>query len=104
MKLSPQTGRKHQLRIHCAQFLQTPILGDVKYGPIGQGHTLTTLGYHVGTLFLHMHKLTIPVSNEDQPSPLIVEAPLPKHFLHILNHHFGDLNKSPHIKQFLSPD
>eukprot|EP01147_Barroeca_monosierra_P000401 gene401-3747_t len=30
--LRPLTGRRHQLRVHCAQILDTPILGDTKYG------------------------------------------------------------------------
>ena len=29
--LTPWTGRKHQLRVHCASVLKTPILGDDKY-------------------------------------------------------------------------
>lgn len=32
LELTPLTGRKHQLRVHCAALLGTPILGDVKYG------------------------------------------------------------------------
>jgi 23S rRNA-/tRNA-specific pseudouridylate synthase len=28
LKLFPKTGRKHQLRVHCAEVLGTPILGD----------------------------------------------------------------------------
>lgn len=31
LKLRPQTGRKHQLRVHCADVLKAPILGDKKY-------------------------------------------------------------------------
>ncbi len=31
--LYPWTGRKHQLRVHCASVLKAPILGDDKYGP-----------------------------------------------------------------------
>lgn len=31
LKLFPRTGRKHQLRIHCAEVLGTPILGDDLY-------------------------------------------------------------------------
>jgi 23S rRNA pseudouridine955/2504/2580 synthase len=30
--LRPLTGRTHQLRVHCAEALGTPILGDGKYG------------------------------------------------------------------------
>ncbi|XP_010538615.1 PREDICTED: RNA pseudouridine synthase 4, mitochondrial [Tarenaya hassleriana] len=32
LELCPLTGRKHQLRVHCAEVLGTPILGDLKYG------------------------------------------------------------------------
>lgn len=32
LRLIPQTGRTHQLRIHCAQGLGHPILGDAIYG------------------------------------------------------------------------
>ncbi|CAN6449732.1 unnamed protein product [Victoria cruziana] len=32
LELSPFTGRKHQLRVHCAEALGTPIVGDYKYG------------------------------------------------------------------------
>ncbi|KFH69362.1 hypothetical protein MVEG_04175 [Podila verticillata NRRL 6337] len=31
LHLYPKTGRKHQLRVHCAQLLNAPILGDEKY-------------------------------------------------------------------------
>ncbi|DAZ98489.1 TPA: hypothetical protein N0F65_004926 [Lagenidium giganteum] len=32
LRLFPQSGRKHQLRIHCAEVLRSPILGDRRYG------------------------------------------------------------------------
>lgn len=32
IELHPLTGRKHQLRVHCAEALGTPIVGDYKYG------------------------------------------------------------------------
>ncbi|WOG82439.1 hypothetical protein DCAR_0101603 [Daucus carota subsp. sativus] len=32
LELCPRTGRKHQLRVHCAEVLGTPIVGDFKYG------------------------------------------------------------------------
>ena len=32
LELKPKTGRKHQLRIHCSHVLNTPIIGDKKYG------------------------------------------------------------------------
>ncbi|KAF5837417.1 hypothetical protein DUNSADRAFT_4397 [Dunaliella salina] len=32
VELTPQTGRRHQLRNHCARVLKAPIVGDVRYG------------------------------------------------------------------------
>ncbi|PON45205.1 Pseudouridine synthase [Parasponia andersonii] len=32
LELRPLTSRKHQLRVHCAEALGTPIVGDYKYG------------------------------------------------------------------------
>lgn len=32
LELRPHTSRKHQLRVHCAEALGTPIVGDYKYG------------------------------------------------------------------------
>ena len=32
VEVSPVTGRTHQIRVHMANFLQAPILGDFKYG------------------------------------------------------------------------
>jgi 23S rRNA-/tRNA-specific pseudouridylate synthase len=32
LELTPQTGRKHQLRLHCAQVLRCPMVGDYKHG------------------------------------------------------------------------
>ncbi|KXZ42163.1 hypothetical protein GPECTOR_192g309 [Gonium pectorale] len=32
VELTPETGRRHQLRIHCAHKLGAPIIGDVRYG------------------------------------------------------------------------
>lgn len=32
VELRPLTGRKHQLRVHCASYLKAPIIGDYRYG------------------------------------------------------------------------
>lgn len=55
LELNPQTGRTHQLRVHCAEGLKTPILGDGKYG----GKEAAILGRK--SLHLHARSLTIPL-------------------------------------------
>ncbi|KAG2440512.1 hypothetical protein HYH02_010390 [Chlamydomonas schloesseri] len=35
VELQPETGRRHQLRIHCARKLGAPIIGDGRYGYAG---------------------------------------------------------------------
>ena len=68
LELNPETGRKHQLRVHCAEVLKAPILGDVKYNKNVQHKNL----------FLHAKRLVIPELNFE------IEAPLPQHFIDIL--------------------
>lgn len=36
LELQPLTGRKHQLRVHASHVLSCPIVGDYKYGFVGQ--------------------------------------------------------------------
>ena len=70
LQMSPLTGRTHQLRIHAAEVLKAPILGDERYG------RKTTLNLPK-KMFLHARAISIPLVNK---KTLIVEAPLPKHF------------------------
>lgn len=67
LELIPHTGRTHQLRVHCAEGLKTPILGDGKYG----GREASLLGHK--TLHLHARRLTIPLPHGGE---LTFEAPL----------------------------
>jgi 23S rRNA pseudouridine955/2504/2580 synthase len=54
--LWPLTGRTHQLRVHCAEALGTPIVGDRKYGA-----TAARLGGDVADgLHLHARRIDIP--------------------------------------------
>lgn len=65
LRLQPLTGRKHQLRIHCARDLNAPILGDTKYNK----NVLHK------KMFLHAYKIEIPNMN------FKICAPLPDYFL-----------------------
>lgn len=49
LQLSPVTGRKHQLRVHCAQVLHAPIVGDTRYR-----------GQRADRLYLHAQRIEFP--------------------------------------------
>jgi 23S rRNA pseudouridine955/2504/2580 synthase len=71
LELRPLTGRTHQLRVHCARGLGTPILGDGKYGgAAAQIEGLPPL------LHLHARALRLP---HPEGGMLEVAAPLPPH-------------------------
>ncbi|MBV1799346.1 RluA family pseudouridine synthase [Siccirubricoccus sp. G192] len=71
LELKPVTGRTHQLRVHCAEALGNPILGDGKYG--GSAAHLEGLP---GQLHLHARSLRLP---HPDGGVLEVAAPLPPH-------------------------
>ncbi|WP_372622987.1 RluA family pseudouridine synthase [Falsiroseomonas sp.] len=62
VELRPETGRTHQLRVHCAH-LGAPILGDAMYG-----------GGDAGGLHLLAREIALPLDAE-----LRVTAPVPEH-------------------------
>jgi len=64
LELRPDTGRKHQLRVHCASELNAPILGDYKYNPNALG----------SNMFLHAYKIFI------KPLGIEITAELPDYF------------------------
>ncbi|MDR1375771.1 MAG: RluA family pseudouridine synthase [Holosporaceae bacterium] len=69
LELNPLTGRKHQLRVHCADVLKAPILGDKKYNPRLMHREL----------FLHAYKLRI------QELGVEISAEIPVYFQKLLN-------------------
>ena len=66
LELQPQTGRTHQLRVHCAA-LGHPIIGDRIYGVQNEDKSLQ----------LHARALEIPLY--DKKPAITVEARLPPH-------------------------
>lgn len=75
VKLSPKTGRRHQLRIHCAQ-IGCPILGDSLYGIEGKILKGKGLYLHAASLeFVH------PYTNKT----LIVEKEATKKFYYLFS-------------------
>ncbi len=63
---TPKTGRTHQLRVHAAQGLGMPILGDPVYGRAS-----------AEGMMLHAWKLLIPRAAKP---PIAAEAPFPDRF------------------------
>jgi tRNA pseudouridine32 synthase/23S rRNA pseudouridine746 synthase len=61
----PETGRTHQIRVHAAEALGMPIVGDPVYGAGGEA------------MLLHGWKLSMPRASKP---PVAAEAPLPDHF------------------------
>lgn len=69
----PQTGRTHQIRVHAAA-LQTPILGDVKYGGAQAFLQSDTVPRQ-----LHLHAREIALPHPSGKGTLRAAAPLPPH-------------------------
>jgi len=74
LALEPHTGRTHQLRVHTASGLNTPILGDGKYG--GPKAFLEGFG---GSKQMLLHARAVRLFNPDGQKIEIVASP-PKHF------------------------
>lgn len=74
--LQPRTGRMHQLRVHTADMLKCPIVGDWKYG--GEKSKIKGDGIVNGRMYLHAESLTFthPTTKEE----VTITAPLPPHF------------------------
>eukprot|EP00850_Spirogloea_muscicola_P005191 SM000023S07647 [mRNA] locus=s23:615338:617790:- [translate_table: standard] len=89
LELRPLTGRKHQLRVHCASALGMPIIGDRRYG-WRPAEACSRTG-HVGVLppepglHLHCRQLMLPdlaqrfSAGRAASRTLRVTAPLPRH-------------------------
>ncbi|KAK4058108.1 hypothetical protein OIO90_000847 [Microbotryomycetes sp. JL221] len=78
-----RTGRKHQLRLHCAEVLQASVVGDFKYGYEAQQSVSKYLPS--GTMLLHAHRLAFYTWAKDGKRQSIeVVAPLPRVFSRFL--------------------
>jgi RluA family pseudouridine synthase len=71
LELAPETGRTHQLRVHCAA-AHCPIVGDRLYGDARRDQML----------HLHARSITLPLSRSKPP--VLVTAPPPQHMVEAL--------------------
>jgi len=85
VRLHPQTGRTHQLRVHMSS-VGHPILGDTLYG----GHFLSErdISGEGGTepLFAHqcLHAWRIEFMHPIEEKPMTIEAPIPRKVLRVI--------------------
>jgi 23S rRNA pseudouridine1911/1915/1917 synthase len=66
LRVSPETGRKHQIRVQLAK-VGAPIVGDVKYGSRG--------AFAPG---IALHSFALELEHPVRREPLRIEAPLPR--------------------------
>ena len=88
------TGFKHQIRVHLADHLNCPVLGDYKFaGPVFRRfknlakkmeYIGKQRGYTRGPVYLHAYEVQIPRQERGKP-PLVINAPLPMYFVDTLN-------------------
>lgn len=72
LKVEPETGRTHQIRVHL-KAIHHPIVGDKLYGP----HSVRALGSHpigIDRLALHAAEIDLPLPSGTR---VHIEAPLP---------------------------
>ena len=67
LRLSPETGRTHQLRVHL-KAIHHPIVGDTLYAPKHQA------AFGIGRLALHAASINLPSPSGER---IHIEAPLP---------------------------
>lgn len=68
MKITIETGRTHQIRVH-ASYSGHPVIGDSKYGNKASNRYFRELG--LKRLFLHAQQLYLPLTD-----PISIHAPL----------------------------
>ena len=67
LELSPETGRTHQVRVHCAE-LGCPILGEPMYGTLSPEQ-------RKAPLHLHARGIVLPLSTSKLPIAVTAEPP-----------------------------
>lgn len=82
LELNPLTGRMHQLRAHC-NLMQTPILGDKKYGMPSISSVLQSFpNYDFSKLHLHAYQIALL---NPQGENIIITAPLTQYLKNTWN-------------------
>jgi len=78
VRLEPQTGRSHQLRVQCAK-RGLPIVGDQTYGDFGANRAFVRSG-GPKRLFLHSQEIALDYELGGRKHAFSAQAPLPGEF------------------------
>lgn len=78
LDLFPRTGRTHQLRVQCAH-RHLPIVGDATYGDFAFNRGFKQRTGHT-RLFLHSHRIEVPLVWKGTELAFRAESPLPPEF------------------------
>ncbi|GAA5831786.1 hypothetical protein JCM11251_003883 [Rhodosporidiobolus azoricus] len=91
LRLKPSTGRKHQLRVHCADVLQVaaPIVGDFKIAPSApHASALSDISLPFSTLLLHASSVSFFAwEKTGKRYTISASAPPPPSFLRFCKAH-----------------
>jgi 23S rRNA pseudouridine955/2504/2580 synthase len=83
LSLRPLSARKHQMRVQLADALNTPIVGDFKYG-VGIPLSMAAIWRKESEPALCLHSRAVRLRHPRDQSELTLEAPLPAHFVNAL--------------------
>jgi len=82
LKLEPNTGRTHQLRVQCAK-RHMPIIGDGTYGDFNLNHAVAkATGFK--RMFLHASDILIKYRYQGKNLSFSAHSPLPDEFMELL--------------------
>jgi len=97
MELRPLTGRTHQIRVHLAEQLGMPVLGDYRYGQAAPRRDPNRCVHHKD-LPLHLHSYHLLLRDWHCPGKhLDLHAPIPKHFIETMDKHPLKLRDLPNF-------
>jgi len=92
VRLFPETGRTHQIRVHLAH-LQHPVIGDRQYGR----RSVHELPAEIGRQMLHAHKISM--HHPETGRKIEFSAPLPEDMMRLLNYLRISLTRSPGLSE-----
>jgi 23S rRNA-/tRNA-specific pseudouridylate synthase len=79
LRLEPETGRTHQLRVQCAS-RSRPILGDKTYGDFALNRRMAKTDKHFDRLFLHAASIVLIFRWNGTRHEFTARSPLPDSF------------------------